>query len=48
MHRITHDTRIEFSAPKFLADAIANEAAQRGMNLSEFLRSIVREKVGLN
>ncbi|RIV83379.1 ribbon-helix-helix protein, CopG family [Aurantiacibacter zhengii] len=48
MHRTIHCTPIKFHAPQKLVDAIHEEAARQGMNLSEFMRSIAREKVGLN
>ena len=38
---------IKVRLPEVLARAVENAAADRGMNLSEFIRSIAREKVGL-
>lgn len=39
---------IHFRAPGILAERLADNASARGMSVSEFLRSIAREKVGLN
>jgi len=48
MRRITHDELIRFRATPMLRNAASRAAEERGMNLSEFLRSVVREKVGLS
>jgi uncharacterized protein (DUF1778 family) len=48
MQRVTHDELIRFRATPMLRDAANRAAEERGMNLSEFLRSAVREKVGLS
>ena len=48
MPRLTHDDTIKFRAPPILTSALQREAGRKGMNLSEFLRSIAREKVGLS
>lgn len=48
MQKATQDNAIRFRAPAVLVDALASHASRRGMTLSEFMRSIAREKVGLN
>ncbi len=48
MQRVTHDSLIRFRAPPVLSEALQREASRKGMNLSEFLRSIAREKVGMS
>ena len=48
MHRITNDTRITCRLPDVVVRRLAEQAAARAMNLSEYMRSIAREKVGLN
>lgn len=48
MQRVTHDELIRFRATPMLRSAAARAAEERGMNLSEFLRTAVREKVGIS
>ncbi|WP_416385498.1 ribbon-helix-helix protein, CopG family [Tsuneonella sp. CC-YZS046] len=46
--RQTHQTNlISFRASDQLANAILERAARSGVSISECLRSVVREKVGL-
>ncbi|MES2493992.1 MAG: hypothetical protein V4579_12035 [Pseudomonadota bacterium] len=46
MHRI-QDGSVTFRANDMLIAALARQARQRGCSTSEYLRTIVREKVGL-
>lgn len=39
--------RVSFRANPVVTQALANRARQSGCSVSEYLRSIVREKVGL-
>jgi len=48
MQKATQDNAIRFRAPAVLVDALMSHASQRGMSLSEFMRSIARAKVGLD
>lgn len=48
MHHCLKNSHIKFRAAPILATALSKAAAKRGMNLSEFMRSIASEKVGLN
>jgi len=41
-------SHISFRANDVLAVALAERAKQAGCSVSEYLRSVVREKVGLN
>ena len=42
------EARISFRASAPIADALAHRAERAGCSISEYLRSVVREKVGLN
>lgn len=42
------DARISFRAGASLAEALALRASEAGCSISEYLRSILREKVGLH
>lgn len=46
MHRI-QDGSVTFRASDILIAALAQQARQRGYSTSEYLRAIVREKIGL-
>jgi len=48
MEKPQQDHAIRFRAPEVLVSAVSRHATERGMTLSEFMRSIAREKVGLN
>ena len=48
MTRPTQDVQIHFRANAILAHALIRRANRAGLSLSEFMRSIARERVGLN
>lgn len=41
------DTHVSFRANEAVVSALSNRAQQAGCSLSEYLRAMVREKVGL-
>lgn len=48
MRKATHDNAIRFRAPTVLVRELSGYAAERGMTLSAYMRSIVLEKMGLH
>ena len=48
MRHQTHDQQVVFCASDMLAAALSERARASGVTVSEYLRGVVREKVGLN
>lgn len=48
MRHATHDQQVVFRASDTLTAAIIERARASGVTVSEYLRGVVREKVGLN
>ena len=44
----THSEQVVFRASDTLAAALVDQARRSGVTVSEYLRGVVREKVGLN
>jgi hypothetical protein len=48
MRQPTHENMVAFRASDTLVAALANRARKSGVTVSEYLRGVVREKVGLD
>lgn len=48
MRQVHHDSAVVFRASDTLVSALAERARASGVSVSEYLRGVVREKVGLS